>query len=151
MLEMIFIVGIAASMIALYKTLSPSSRSSQGLPVKEGDGSKKEIALEALSTIWSRHRNTVVSLEQLAGIWRKDAGQPPVEAEGMVFNHPEMHDFHNEYVKDRTFSVTPAGKVVKEILGLLDREGECSSVINTKGEAQGYLDKNAYDVGDTEK
>jgi hypothetical protein len=146
MIEVVFIAGIAGVAFALYRILFSPGGASQGLPTKDGDGNKKEIALDALSTIWSRHRNTVVSLEQLAGIWRKDAGQPPVEAEGMVFNHPEMHDFHNEYVKDRTFSVTPAGKVVKEILGLLDREGDCPSVVNTKGEAEGYLDKNAYDV-----
>jgi len=146
MLEMIFIVGIAASMIALYKTLSPSSRSSQGLPVKEGDGSKKEIALEALSTIWSRHKNTTISLEQLAGLWRKNAGQLPIEAEDITFQHAEIRDFYEEYVKDRTFSITSAGSVVKEILSLLDREGDCPSVINTKGETEGYLDRNAYDV-----
>jgi hypothetical protein len=147
MFEMILVAGIVAAAYALYRTLNPCAGPAQVLPAKEGDGNKKEIALEALSTIWSRHKNTVISLEQLAGLWRKNAGQSLIpETESTTFRHPEILDFYAEYVKDRTFSVTPAGTVVKEILGLLDREGECPSVINTKGEAEGYLEKNAYDV-----
>lgn len=147
MLEMIFVIGIAVAAFGLYRILFSPAKSMRVLPMKEGDDNKKEIALEALSTIWSRHKNTVISLEQLAGLWRKNAGQIFVlETESIAFRHPEILDFYAEHVKDRTFSVTPAGSVVKEILGLLDREGDCPSVINAKGEAEGCLDKNAYDV-----
>lgn len=146
MLEIILVAGIGAAAFGLYRILSSPADSAQVLPAKEGGGNKKEIALEALSTIWSRHKNTTISLEQLAGLWRKNAGQVLPENESISFSHPEILDFYAEYVKDRTFSVTPAGSVVKEMLSLLDREGDCPSVINAKGEAEGYLDKNAYDV-----
>ncbi len=36
--------------------------------------------------------------------------------------------------------------MVTEILNLLDREGDCPSVVNAKGEAEVLMDKNAYDV-----
>lgn len=88
-----------------------------------------------------------ISCEQLAGIWRKNAGHILIlETENITFRHPQILDFYGEYVKDKTFSITPAGSVIKDILGLLDREGDCPSVINTKGGAEGCLDKNAYDV-----
>ena len=146
MFELALIAGIAAAAYGLWQTLFPSAGPGQGLPSRKR-GSKKEIALEALSTIWSRHRNSEISLEQLACLWRNQAGQPlPAEAESPVFGHHEIQDFYDEYVKERTFSATPAGAVVREILQLLDREGDCPSVVNGKGEAEGLTDKNAYDV-----
>ena len=146
MLEIALIAGIAAAAFGLWKTLFPSAGPGRGLPSRK-KGGKKEIALEALSTIWSRHRNTEISLEQLACLWRNQAGLPPSsEAENPVFEHPEIRDFYDEYVRGRTFSATPAGAIVREILGLLDREGGCPSVVNGKGEADGLMDKNAYDV-----
>ena len=146
MLELALIAGIAAAAFGLWKTLFPSAGTGPGLPSRK-KGGKKEIALEALSTIWSRHRNSEISLEQLACLWRNQAGQPPpAEAEGPAFKHTEIQDFYDEYVRGRTFSATPAGGVIGEILQLLDREGDCPSVVNGKGEADGLMDKNAYDV-----
>ncbi|MDA8163043.1 MAG: HD domain-containing protein [Desulfobacteraceae bacterium] len=141
MLEMALIAGIAVAVYGLWKTLfSPAGP-------EQGGGDKKEIALEALSTLWARHRNTVISLEQLAGLWRSQAGLPqPLEAENLIFQHSEIQDFYDQYVKEKTFAETPAGGVVKEILGLLDREGDCTSVANTKGEAECLMDKTAYNV-----
>ena len=49
-------------------------------------------------------------------------------------------------MKDRTFAATPAGGVVKDILSLLDREGDCPSVVFAKGEAERLIDKTAYNV-----
>ena len=147
MFELGMIAGIAAAAYGLWKTLFPSAGPVPGRPSRKKGWNKKEIALEALSTIWSRHRNSEISLEQLACLWRNQAGQPPpAEDEDLAFEHPEIRDFYDEYVKERTFSATPAGTVVREILQLLDREGDCPSVVNGKGEAEGFTDKNAYDV-----
>ena len=147
MFELALIAGIAAAAYALWKTLFPSAGSGPGLPARKKGWGKKEIALEALSTIWSRHRNSEISLEQLACLWRSQASQHlPAEADSPAFKHPEIQDFYDEYVKERTFSTTPAGAVVNEILQLLDQEGDCPSVVNGKGEAEGLTDKNAYDV-----
>ncbi|MDA8387143.1 MAG: HD domain-containing protein [Nitrospiraceae bacterium] len=141
MLEMALIAGIAVAAYGLWKTIFPTA----GLDQR--DEGKKEIALEALSALWARHRNTVISLEQLAGLWRSQAGlSPPLEAENLSIEHPELQDFYDKYVKDRTFAATPAGGVVKEILGLLDREGDCPSVANTKGEPDRLFDKTVYNV-----
>ena len=141
MLEIALIAGIAAAVYGLWKTLFPSA----GLDQR--DEGKKEIALEALSALWARHRNTVISLEQLAGLWRSQAGlSTSPEAENLSLEHPELQDFYDKYVKGRTFAATPAGDVVKEILGLLDREGDCPSVANTKGEPDRLFDKTVYNV-----
>lgn len=141
MLEIALIAGIPAAIYGLWKTLFPSAGPEQA------EGNKKEIALEALSTIWSRYKNTEISLEQLAGLWRSQAGfSPSPVAEDSVFQHPEIQDFYDQYVKERTFAGTPAGGVVREILGLLDREGDCPSVMNWKGEAERLMEKNVYDV-----
>ena len=147
MFELGMIAGIAAAAYGLWKMLFPSAGPVPGRPSRKKGWNKKEIALEALSTIWSRHRNSEISLEQLACLWRNQAGQIlPRETENLTFEHTEIQDFYDEYVKERTFSAIPAGAVVNEILQLLDREGDCPSVVNGKGEAEGLTDKNAYDV-----
>ena len=156
MVELLLLAGIAAAAYGLWRTISTSLKPMglpKGLPSK---GNKKEIALEALSAIWARHKNTEISLEQLAGLWRNQTAQPGPAAEGPVFRHPEIQDFYDRYVKGKTAdrsasaipagAASPAGGVVKEILGLLDREGDCPSVVNGKGESEGFMDQNAYDL-----
>ena len=155
MVELFLLAGIFAAAWGLWKTLFLSSAPGPGLPSK---GDKKEIALEALSSIWARHKNTEISLEQLAGLWRtfNQAVQSGPATDSPVFQHPEIRDFYDRYVKgktaDRSASATPAGAaspaggIVTAILGLLDREGDCPSVVNGKGEPDGLMDPNAYDL-----
>ncbi|MDA8089521.1 MAG: HD domain-containing protein [Nitrospiraceae bacterium] len=144
MFELLLLAGILAAAWGLWKTLSRPQDSGGGLP---SSGDKKEIALEALSSIWARHKNTEIFLGQLAGIWREQ-GQPqtgPAEFADPVFQHPEIQEFYGRHVKDRHFSAAAAGDVIREILGLLDQEGDCPSVVNEKLN-EGSLEKNAYDL-----
>ena len=147
MVKPLLLAGIFAAAWGLWKTLFSSpepGRVSQKGPSK---GDKKEIALEALSSIWARHKNTEVSLEQLAGLWRDKAFQQQVLAVAMdpVFGHQEIQDFYDRCVKGAVFLAAPAGSVIREILGLLDREGDCPSVVGDKS-GEGALEKNTYDM-----
>ncbi len=148
MFELLLLAGIFAAAYGLWRTFFPSQKSGQGIPQGLPEaGDKKEIALEALSSIWTRHKNTEVSLEQLAGIWRIRDIQPQISGgKKMTFRHPEIQDFYEKYVKGKVFSSTPAGGVVVEILSLLDHEGDCPSVASGNTESDGKMDKNAYDL-----
>jgi len=113
---------------------------------KKTGGNKHEIAIEALSSIWTKHKNMTISIQELANIWREENSQTNKDNEEVKYNHGEIQDIYDRYVKDKTFSNSPAGDVIREILTLLDEEGDCPSVVNSKGEPESYADKNTYDI-----
>ena len=147
MVELLLLAGIFAAAWGLWKTLFTSQ--SPGQVLRKGLSSKvdkKEIALEALSSIWARHKNTEISLEQLAGLWRNRTFRlAPSAAADPVFTHPDIQEFYDRYVKESIFSAAPPGDVIREVLLILDREGDCPSVVSDKS-GEGTLEKNTYDM-----
>ena len=109
-------------------------------------GGKKTIAIEALSTIWTKHKNITLSLDELVGIWRATNSQLVQEEKEVHYKHPEIQELYERYVRGRTFSNSTSGGVIREILSLLDTEGDCPSVVNTKGEPEGLIAKNTFDA-----
>lgn len=107
---------------------------------------KKEIAIEALSTLWTKHKNITLSIEELVSIWRASNLQDKGEEIEVKYNHPDIQEFYLKYVKDRTYANSPAGRLIIAILKLLDDEGDCPSVVNIKGEPEGLLAKNTYEA-----
>lgn len=110
------------------------------------ESGKKEIAIEALSIIWTKHKNITLSIEELVGIWRASNGQAVEKEKKVQYKHPEIQELYERYVRGRTYSNSTSGDVVRAILALLDEEGDCSSVVNTKGEPEGLIGKNTYDA-----
>lgn len=115
------------------------------LRLSKGSG-KKEVAIEALSSIWTKHKNISLSIEELVGIWRASNLQTAEKDIELQYKHVEIQEFYEKYVKGRTYSNSAYGDVVRAILKLLDEEGDCPSVVNTKGEAEGLIAKNTYEV-----
>jgi len=109
-------------------------------------GDKKTIAIEALSTIWTKHKNITLSLDELVGIWRAANGQVVEKEKEVHYKHPEIQELYERYVRGRTYSNSTSGEVIREILSLLDKEGDCPSVVNTKGEPEGLIAKNTFDA-----
>lgn len=109
-------------------------------------GHKKEIAIEALSTIWTKHKNVTLSIEELVGIWKDKNGEPVEKEKEVQYKHKEIQELYEMYLKGRTYSASSSGDLIREILTLLDEEGDCPSVVNTKGEPEGLIAKNSYDV-----
>lgn len=108
---------------------------------------RQKIALETLSRLWSKRKEAVLTIEELAHIWR----QYIPETEKRDFRHPlylhaEINEFYELHIKGKVYFSGAAVKVIEEILDLLDREGDCPSVVNTQGEAEAHLDKDAYDI-----
>lgn len=130
----IVIAGITAAIsLLMLKRLSKS-------------GHKKEIAIEALSTIWTKHKNVTLSIEELVGIWKDKNGEPVEKEKEVQYKHKEIQELYEMYLKGRTYSASSSGDLIREILTLLDEEGDCPSVVNTKGEPEGLIAKNSYDV-----
>jgi len=115
---------------------------------KAEQDSKKDIALEALSVIWTRHKNVTLSLEQLAGLWREQAGTVIQNIEDNTkFRHEELQNFYDSYIRGKSLFVNSgAYSVIQRILEMIDSEGDAPSVVNAKGEPEGYIDKDAYGV-----
>lgn len=109
---------------------------------------KQDIALEALSTIWTRHKNITLSLEQIARLWREmEDNETKVVQEEMSFSHRELQDFYESTIKGRAIFVNSgAYSIIQEIMRILDTEGDAPSVVNTDEEPERHIDKSAYDA-----
>lgn len=134
-LEVIMIVAGVTAVVSFLMALRLSPKSK-----------KKEIAIEALSTIWTRHKNITLSIEELVNIWRDKNIQVVEQEKEVHYRHPEIQDLYERYLKGRTYSNSTAGNVIKRILTFLDEEGDCPSVVNTKGEPEGYIAQNTYEA-----
>jgi hypothetical protein len=109
---------------------------------------KRRVAIEVISHIWQKKKESTIALEELATLW-KSRQNIPTEAEvkeDISFQHEEIKDFYSNYLKDKTFFNGSIKSVIEDILLLLDREGDCPSVVNFSGEPEGSLEKNAYDM-----
>lgn len=113
---------------------------------RPGDG--EPIALGDLSQVWNRpDEERVISLAELSRNWcaRPEAPAKTPEPPPPPFRHPEIAEFHRELVQGKAKMVENVRLCIDELLRILDREGDCPSVVNrnTK-EAEGKLETNVY-------
>lgn len=113
---------------------------------KPSANEKKEIAIEALSTIWNKHQAVKLSIDELVALWRDKA---IVELAGEVqvaYKNPDIQEFYLNHISKKLVFSGNSGQVIIGILKLLDQEGNSPSVVNAKGEVEANLEKNSYDI-----
>lgn len=93
---------------------------------------KKEIALEELSKIWKPERKEP----------QKPLSQPVQTAkQDIVFNHEEYTEFFQEHVARLP---TASVEVIRDIMQILDINGDCPSVVKRSGEPD--YPENSFDL-----
>ena len=132
------IYAICIYISALCKSRNPGSSS-----LKE----KREVALEGLAGIWTQKRKEESSPE-------KDKGKPSKEPEKkqsgthkpdtVSFRDPDLNAFYIENVCSKAGFPHGTRQVAEGILDILDREGDCPSVVNTHGEIEASMETGAY-------
>ncbi len=100
---------------------------------------KRAVALESLSQLWKVP--TEAEANQGSVVVAAPAGDS--EAPEPVFQHDEITRFYQQHVQALKGTIAA---LLKEVLSILDREGDCPSVVNTTGEAEATLDRSVYDV-----
>jgi hypothetical protein len=139
-MAVLFILSVGClAFYALHIYLAASHKS--GNQLVQGQGEKQRLALERLSGIWT---NRATSEEPSDEMEKKT---PADRTESYVsFQDKELEAFHAEHMRDNAGFPLQARRVVEGILEILDREGDCPSVVKAHGEAESLLEENAYNL-----
>jgi hypothetical protein len=112
-------------------------------PPKEGS-----IHLGQLSQVWTgKEKERVIKLADLSKNWRKEPAVKESEPvrEKPVFSHHEIGAFYHTWVDGKPNMTDIVLLSVEELLKLLDREGDCPSVVNlNSNEVESKLEGDVY-------
>jgi len=111
----------------------------------------EQMTLSALSQRWVRHRSStrvegVKHISELAHLWRNE--QVIVEGiEKFELAHPRSRSFARQLRTWSFFNQAPGQRAVcLEIVRLLDREGQCPSVVDLQGDVEAAWEQNTYRI-----
>ncbi len=111
----------------------------------------EQMTLSALSQRWVRPKpftriEGVKHISELAHLWRNKQ----VIAEGIekfVLAHPRSRSFASQLRSWSFFNQAPGQRAVcLEIVRLLDREGQCPSVVDVQGDVEAAWEQNTYRI-----
>ncbi len=141
MITVLFILSAGCLAVYVVHVCLTASRKSQSSGVP-GPSEKQQLALERLSGIWTQRtaeeEARVENVREEKSV--EDRGAGPVSLQD-----PALNAFHAKYIRDKSGFPPQARKIVEGILEILDREGDCPSVVNTYGEAESSLEGGVYD------
>ncbi|MDX9842060.1 MAG: metal-dependent phosphohydrolase, partial [Desulfobulbus sp.] len=105
----------------------------------------REIALGELAAGWTKspvHRT--VHIADLVHLWR-DERLARVEVETLAVAHPRAAAFLRQLDDWPFFRACPEeGAVCRQLVQLLDREGDCPSVVDVRGDVEAAWEANTY-------
>jgi len=135
-------VGGLATALGVYAfaQLRPSKRDS-------GDSDKtrqEEQTLANISSLWTG-KETELDFRDIARIWRITPEAKAEPKSPPAYSHPEIQEFHSKWA---SHPVVKEGKkeVIEAILAILDREGDCPSVVQkNSSETERKYDPNVFD------
>lgn len=107
---------------------------------EDASATVERIPFAEASQIWTK-----VEFAEIAHIWRDipKAEEPVPRAVG--FEHKELTRFFNEQVRTRPFFTGQVLDATIDLLGLLDKHGDCPSVVNRhSGEPELSVDANVF-------
>jgi len=111
----------------------------------------EQMTLSALSQRWVRPKTStriegVKHISELAHLWRNEQ----VIAEGIEkveLVHPRSRSFAGQLRTWSFFNQAPGQRAVcLEIINLLDREGQCPSVVDVQGDVEAAWEQNTYRI-----
>ncbi|GER94833.1 HD domain-containing protein [hot springs metagenome] len=134
---MVFIAGISYILYALYSYFSQKSRKNSSQPLKE------IITLEELSKIWME---PVHDSHDINANNENKTIPEKTEEINIEYQHQRIRDFYLKHIADKPHFFRLHEKIARKLLEILDREGDCPSVVNTFNEDEGKLPKDVYDI-----
>ena len=110
----------------------------------DGKFPSEEQTLAEVARLWTG-KETELDFREIARIWRTT---PEARAEPKpppTYRHPEIRQFHAQWVAHPVVKEEKKA-VIEGILAILDREGDCPSVVRKNGsEAEKKYDQNVFD------
>lgn len=139
----LLIAGISCILYALYGLFRKKSCKATWFSKKE------KITLKELSKLWLEPAAIAIGNEQTENSTIEQQSSKTVEKTEEIqisYQHQEIRDFYLGYIADKHYFLGAQGKIVRELLNILDREGDCPSVVNTFNDDEGKLPKDVYDI-----
>ncbi len=133
---------LSAGCLALYvvHVCLAATRKSKN-PAAPGPKEKQQLTLERLAGIWTQR---TAGEEAPGENVREEKSVEDRGASPVSLQDPALNAFHAEYIRDKIGFPSQARQIAEGILEILDREGDCPSVVNTHGEAESTLEVSAY-------
>ena len=114
---------------------------------KNREVTRREVTLGDLSKLWIKGRKTgELHISEIAPIWRDEKEQGKPEQENYAFRNERIAEFFKKHV-DQAPWFRNAGlqkDVCYQILLLLEKEGDCPSVVNAADDVEASWDSNTY-------
>lgn len=103
------------------------------------------VTLQKLSDGWTKGGRTI-HISELVHFWRNEQ-LCKEEVDAIALNHPRAVVFLKQLRQWAFFKKFLQQRVVcEQILQLLDREGDCPSVVSVRGDVEGAWDENTYRI-----
>jgi len=103
--------------------------------------SKAEVLLQDLSQLWIK--NGEVNIADLAPLWRDEEVPETIEEVSIEFQNERLHEFYNKHIRPLRHA-SQQQAVCRDLLSLLDTEGQCPSVVNVGRDIEASWDSNTY-------
>lgn len=99
----------------------------------------KRIAIDEISEVWLKNKE--VPIKELAPVWRDEKVEIVIEKDFPEFQNVRIQEFYNLHVEKIP---DLHREVCRELLSLLDREGDCSSVVNVSTDIEASWNSCTY-------
>jgi len=106
---------------------------------------KNEVLLSKLSDLWTKEKSGEIHISKLAPIWC-DNKEPCEQRHDYKFRHKQIETFFQKHIDQPPWfkNAFLQKEVCAEILLLLDKEGDCPSVVNAAKDVEAAWDSNTY-------
>lgn len=131
-------VGLALVLIVIIIVLFRlSKKKEQAVP---------EIRLQDLSKLWTKEGRRNIHISELSPLWREE--EPQIQnVEEYSPGNPRAVEFMEKIRSWAWFKKFPQQQAVcEQILILLDKEGQCPSVVDIHGDIEGGWDENTFQI-----
>ncbi len=118
-----------------------------------GDRSKKtvvrQVPLQQISELWTRGQRTgVLHIEELAPLWRHNLPVSKSTAGPYTFQSEQVRHFFQNHIEHAPWfdRAEKQRQICYQLLLVLEKEGDCPSVVNAAHDVEGSWDSSTYNL-----
>ena len=135
-----FLVMFVVGVLLLLWALKPAKKNAEE---NRTNGQKQEISIEDISIIWTKRKEAVIRLEELARLWR-NFNTTQEQNDIPHFFTPVVREFFEKHINKKPFYTGNVKTVINNLLTLLDTEGNIPSVVSGQNETESKIPENTY-------
>ena len=135
-----FLVMFVVGVLLLLWALKPAKKNAEE---NRANGEKQEISIEDISIIWTKRKEALIRLEELARLWR-NFNTTQEQNDIPHFFTPVVREFFEKHINKKPFYTGNVKTVINNLLTLLDTEGNIPSVVSGQNETESKIPENTY-------